>query len=176
MGKESGSEWERRDVRGKNKSELTVCIEITFSAQYSSTALILFRMVEESIRTLADPDHHPQTGFLRFGSRGSRGGGWRGGWQRGSTGLLVGDHLVAGIIDALGFDFAALPTGDTEIRYLPVREAAAIHVDRVRGAADALVGLRVAGRGHGILAAGFLILLEITFKILSGNDNGKRIT
>lgn len=164
-----------REKREWSIVKLTVCIEITFSAQYSSTALILFRMVKESLRTLADPDHHPQAGFLRFGSRGDRRRGRRGGWQRG-TGLLVGDDLVAGIIDALGFDFATLPTRDAEIGYLPVREAAAIHIDRVRGPADTLVGFRVAGRGDGILAAGFLILLEITFEILSGNDNGKRIT
>ena len=151
--------------------KLTVGVEITFPAQYSSTTLILFGMVEKSIRTLADADHHPQTGFLRSGSRG---GGRRG--RRWLSGLLVGDDFIAGIIDALGFDFAALPTRDTEIGNLPVSEAPAIHVHWIRGTADTLVRFRVAGRRDWILAAGFLILLEITFEILSGNDNRKRIT
>lgn len=145
---------------------LTVGIEVTFSAQYSSTALILLRMMEQAVRAFADADHHPQAGLIGAGDE-SR-------WRR--CCLLVGDDLITLIIDTLGFDFAALTTGDTEIRNVPIGKAPAIHVHRVCGFADTLIGFGVTGRRDRILAAGFLILLEITFEILSAYDDGKGIT
>lgn len=80
-GKKEMREKEEEEKRnGQARKKLTVGIEVTFSAQYSSTALILFRVMEKSVRTLADADHHPQTGLgLRSGSR--RGCGMGGGWR-----------------------------------------------------------------------------------------------
>lgn len=44
---------------------LTVTVEVALAAKDADAALILVRMMEQAVRTLADADHHAQTGLVR---------------------------------------------------------------------------------------------------------------